>query len=302
MKCDLHVHSQHSGMCSTPLVGRICRESYSAPDRIYATLKKRGMDLVTLTDHDSIGAAESLRHRADFFISEEVTCVMPSGSIAHIGIYDITDRQHAEIQRRRNDLGALLAYITERRLLFTVQHMFSALTGRRHREDFPLFEEYFPAVETRSGQMLPAHNRYAESFAKHWRKAGLGGSDSHALPSAGTAYTEVAHARNKAEFFEGIRAGEAVAAGGHGGYFKLTRDIFCITAGMMRERPWTALLAPLTLLLPAATFAILAQEMAFAWYWNRQVGAPYREKPRRESRDDWFRGVPTRPEEVPIWP
>jgi predicted metal-dependent phosphoesterase TrpH len=66
MKCDLHVHSQHSGMCSTPLVGRICRESYSAPERIYATLKKRGMDLVTLTDHDSIGAAESLRHRPDF--------------------------------------------------------------------------------------------------------------------------------------------------------------------------------------------------------------------------------------------
>ena len=95
MKCDLHVHSQHSGMCSTPLVGRICRESYSQPDRIYAALKKRGMDLVTLTDHDSIGAAESLRHRPDFFISEEVTCVMPSGSIAHIGIYDITDRQHA---------------------------------------------------------------------------------------------------------------------------------------------------------------------------------------------------------------
>jgi hypothetical protein len=260
------------------------------------------MDLVTVTDHDSIGAAESLRHRPDFFISEEVTCVMPSGSIAHIGIYDITDRQHAEIQRRRNDLGALLAYITERRLLFTIHHMFSALTGRRHREDFPLFKEYFPAVETRSGQMLPGHNRYAESFAEHWGKAGLGGSDSHALPSAGTAYTEVVHARNKAEFFEGIRAGEAVAAGGHGGYFKLTRDIFCITAGMMRERPWTALLAPATLLLPAATLAILAQEMAFAWYWNRQVGAPYPERPRRERRDDWFRGVPTRPEEVPIWP
>jgi len=53
MKCDLHVHTVHSGMCTVPVFKRICRESYSDPDEVYATLKRRGMDLVTVTDHDS---------------------------------------------------------------------------------------------------------------------------------------------------------------------------------------------------------------------------------------------------------
>jgi predicted metal-dependent phosphoesterase TrpH len=103
MKCDLHVHSIHSGMCTVPLLKRICRESYNDPQAVYSTLKRKGMDLVTLTDHDSVGAAESLRCHADFFLSEEVTCRMPSGTTVHIGVFDITERQHIEIQRRRDD-------------------------------------------------------------------------------------------------------------------------------------------------------------------------------------------------------
>ena len=37
---------------------------------------------------------------------------MPSGTQIHVGVYDITERQHIEIQRRRNDLIALLMYLT----------------------------------------------------------------------------------------------------------------------------------------------------------------------------------------------
>ena len=65
MKCDLHVHTVHSGMCTVPLLNRIYRESYSAPQDVYETLKRRGMDLVTVTDHDSIDAVEVLRRHAD---------------------------------------------------------------------------------------------------------------------------------------------------------------------------------------------------------------------------------------------
>jgi len=296
MKCDLHVHSWHSGMCTTPLVGRICRESYSDPKQVYSALKDRGMDLVTLTDHDSIGAADALRCYPDYFLSEEVTCRMPSGTVAHIGVYDITVKQHLEIQRRRADLGALLSYLTERRLLFAINHVFSSLTGRRATEDFVLFEDYFPAVETRSGQMLAAHNRHARVFANRRGRAGIGGSDSHALPSAGSAYTDVPEARNKAEFFEGIRAGLAQASGGQGGYFKLTRDVFHITASMMREKPWTVTLAPLAMLVPVATLGILAGEMAFAWRWSRQVNTLS-----REPKAQWFDSTKTAAG-VPMWP
>ena len=80
MKCDLHVHSVHSGACTTPVFRHFCRESYSDPEELYVRLKRRGMGLVTLTDHDSIDGLEALRGHGDFFMSEEVTCRMPSGT------------------------------------------------------------------------------------------------------------------------------------------------------------------------------------------------------------------------------
>ena len=45
-------------MCTLPVLKRLCRESYSPPEAVYHTLRRRGMDLVTLTDHDSIDGAE----------------------------------------------------------------------------------------------------------------------------------------------------------------------------------------------------------------------------------------------------
>src|SRR5205823_3707518 len=106
-------------MCTTPVFNRICRESYNDPVDVYVRLKNKGMDLFTLTDHDSVAGADALGKYADFFVSEEVTCRMPSGTIVHIGVYDLTERQHVEIQRRRDDLFSLLAYLTEKRLLFS---------------------------------------------------------------------------------------------------------------------------------------------------------------------------------------
>src|SRR5579863_1505817 len=103
MRCDLHVHTMHSGMCSVPLISRICRECYNDPLEVYETLKQRGMDFVTVTDHDSIDAAECLRRYPDFFLSEEVSCRTSSGTWLHVGVYDIQERDHVEMQRRSSD-------------------------------------------------------------------------------------------------------------------------------------------------------------------------------------------------------
>ena len=268
MRCDLHVHSFHSGMCEVPGLQRVCRESYSAPSDVYAALRRRGMDLVTLTDHDSIDGAEPLRRFRRFFLSEEVTCRMPSGTQAHVGVYDITERDHTEIQRRRNDLPRLLAYLGEQRLFFSVNHLFSGLTGRRALDDFDWFESLFPAFETRNGHMMPGHNRSAENAARRLEKVSVGGSDAHALASAGSAYTEVSGARTKAEFLRGLRAGRATVAGEHGGYSKLTRDVFHIAGAMIRHNPWTSLLLPLAPAIPFYTLAVMMHEFGFARRWS----------------------------------
>lgn len=296
MKCDLHVHSIHSGMCTVPLLKRVCRESYNDPREVYAILKRKGMDLVTITDHDSIGGAEALRGYSDFFLSEEVTCRMPSGTQVHIGVFDISERQHIEIQRRRDDFVCLLAYLTERRLLFSVNHIFSSLTGPRDLDDFAWFAAYVPALETRSGQMQPFHNRQAARLAHRLRKSGLAGSDSHTLHSLATAYTEVPRARTKDDFLAGLRAKTALVRGTSGGYMRLTRDVLWITSKMFQERPWTLLFSPLALLVPAVIVATFLDEALFARRWSARVNAS-----QRADSESW-ESLASRPAEVCAWP
>src|SRR5260370_2999106 len=129
MGCDLNVSWMASGMFSFPGLNRICRESYNDPAEVYDQLKRMSMSIVTLTDHDSIDGAEILRRHPDFFLSEEVTVRMPSGTEMHMGVYGITERDHVEIQRRRSDFIALLMYLTERKLFFTPNHVFSRFTA-----------------------------------------------------------------------------------------------------------------------------------------------------------------------------
>ncbi|MCL6481617.1 MAG: hypothetical protein K6U02_07815 [Firmicutes bacterium] len=276
MICDLHVHTRHSGLCSVPVLGRFCRESYTDPLELYARLKQLGMDLVTVTDHDTLDAAETLRRFPDFFASEEVTCRMPSGTEIHVGVYDITERQHIALAERRNDLPRLLAYLSEQRLFFSVNHIFSALTGRRALEDFDWIEEFFPALETRNAQMLGPNNLAAAQLARALGKAATAGSDAHTLRSAGSAYTEVPSARNKEEFLAGLRQGLGRAHGQSGGYWKLTRDVFAIAGGMLRERKWTAALLPLAPLVPFVTLANHLVELWFARHWRHRLGDPRR--------------------------
>jgi len=53
-KVDLHVHSPYSRVEKDVLRRVISSESYTLPEEIYYKAKKRGMDFVTVTDHNSI--------------------------------------------------------------------------------------------------------------------------------------------------------------------------------------------------------------------------------------------------------
>ncbi len=268
MRCDLHVHSIASGMFTAPGLDRICRESYNDPAEVYDRLKRMSMSIVTITDHDSIDGAENLRRHKDFFLSEEVTVRMPSGTEMHMGVYGITERDHVEIQRRRNDFIALLMYLTERKLFFSANHVFSGLTGRREEEDFHWFESYVPAFETRNGQMWPEANESAARLAARLGKIAIAGSDSHAIAGVGHTFTEVPEARTVDEFFAGLRAGNGRIHGTHGSCGKLTADVFSIVRSLFHDKPWTLALSPFALLVPAFTAGHWMNEIRFCRKWT----------------------------------
>ena len=254
-------------MCTVPGLRRICRESYNDPLAVYEKLKRLGMDLVTITDHDSIGAVEALRSRPDFFLSEEVTCTLPGGTQLHIGVYDITERDHIELQRRRDDFESLLAWLVDHDIFFSANHIFSGLTGRRALADFALFEDAFPAIETRNGHMLEVANSNAAVLADLAARVEIGGSDAHSMASVGSAWTSVPGARNVREYLRGLRAGKGRVRGENGSCYKLTRDVLAIGSAMIRENPATAPIGLLGWMVPFIILGNYAHEYVFARWW-----------------------------------
>jgi predicted metal-dependent phosphoesterase TrpH len=296
MRCDLHVHSRHSGPATVPGLRHLVRECYAEPLEVYATARERGMDLVTLTDHDSIAGALALAGRPDTFVSEEVTCLVPGGRELHLGVYDITEAQHEALQARRRDLEALFAYTAEQRIPVCVNHPFSALTGRREDADLPLAFKGATHVEVRNGMMSARSNDCARAAGRRTRLAQCGGSDAHTLATVARAFTGVP-AGDRAEFLAGLRAGLTLPAGGAGTYARLTADIvrLAILAGadqvrhVIRGEPGAlprlaalVCLAPFAVLLPLVTAAVYADEQVFAWrHYRRFAGETGRAGRRR---------------------
>ncbi len=70
------------------------RECYNTPEGVYDTAKRRGMDLITVTDHDQISGALAIADRPDVLVGCEVTaefadadlCVVRFGPSALMGL------------------------------------------------------------------------------------------------------------------------------------------------------------------------------------------------------------------------
>jgi predicted metal-dependent phosphoesterase TrpH len=287
MRCDLHVHSKYSGDVDLPVLRYLGRECYSEPDEIYELARSRGMDLVTLTDHNTIEGALRLAGRPGFFISEEVTCDLEGGRELHLGVWDIDESRHEPIQARRRDPEALFAFLGENGIPFCVNHLFSALTGRRALDDVHLALRAAPLVESPNGMMPPSTNAYAAAAGRAAGRSLVGGSDAHALSSVASAFTVVPEARSMEEFLAGLRQGRTLARGGSGSYARLTKDVVQVFAGgyveNAREAPREARAAlrllglvalfPVLLLLPAVTGLIYLRERAFAQRCQRLMEA-----------------------------
>jgi predicted metal-dependent phosphoesterase TrpH len=278
MRCDLHVHTRYSGYVDLPVLEHLGRDSYSDPHEVYAVAKRRGMDLVTITDHDSIEGALLLAHLPDFIVGEEVTCVVPGGRNVHLNVWGIDEGQHEQIAARRRDADALFALLAEQRIPAAVNHLFSPLTGRRAVEDFHVALAGVGLIEAQNGMMPPATNEYARLVGKHLGLSTVGGSDAHTLARVGHTFTTVPRARNRDEFLAGLRAGLTVPAGGAGSYARLTADVARVVAAAYGEggteawrRPWgwtriAAMtgLAPLLPLLPLVTLGLHVKERLMA--------------------------------------
>lgn len=241
MRCDLHVHTRYSGPVDLPGLRHVTRECYSDPGAVYEIAKRRGMDLVTITDHDTIEGALELAHRPDFIVGEEVTCEMGPGREIHLGVWDLNEARHEQIASRRRDPEALFAWIAENRIPACINHPFSPLTGKREAADFHRAFRGLPLIEAHNGMMPAATNEFARLAGRAEGLAPVGGSDAHTLEGVARAFTTVPRATDREEFLEGLRHGLTVPVGNSGSYARLADAVFRVFAGTLRENASLAL-------------------------------------------------------------
>jgi predicted metal-dependent phosphoesterase TrpH len=236
MKADLHVHSYHSGYARHFHWLR-ARECYSTPDEIYRVAKARGMDLVCITDHDSVDGCNEFLDRHpdadDFIAGEEISCGVPDapGLRVHLGALGMTDALHREAQRLRGNVFETAKFLRQQNVFCVVNHLFMLFNGEMAVESYVRQAlAWAPGLETRNGAMLAEHNGFITEIAGSLRATemapvAVGGSDAHLLRYVGTTYTE-APGQTREDFLVDLMEGRTEVGGAHGGRGRLLTEIY----------------------------------------------------------------------------
>lgn len=221
MKADLHVHSMYSGARHYRRAG--LQDAYARPGDIYDRARAAGMDLVTITDRDTLEGCERLLEERgnlpDFLPGVEVEASLPGSALRiHLNVWGLDRGQHDEIQKLRENVEELGAYLRAAGLAFCFNHFVGTLPV-----DLPSAKIYwrvlslFDAMEVRNGMMGRHYNDLISALAvgeaaRRSPVAFIGGSDAHTLRRVGSTWTE-AVASGPGKFLEAIRQGRTAAGG-----------------------------------------------------------------------------------------
>src|SRR5438477_190943 len=150
-RCDLHIHSRFSARSEEWLFRRFdFPDSYSDPKELYRQLRAKGMDFVTITDHDTIDGSLELAALKHTFVSEEVTTYFPQDQCKlHLLVWGITEAQHSEIAARRENIFDLQSYLQESGICHSVAHPLYSINGKleaAHLERLILLFKHFEGI------------------------------------------------------------------------------------------------------------------------------------------------------------
>ena len=247
----MHVHSWASDKPAIAAFGLIdAPECYSPPEKVYDQAVARGMDFVTITDHDTIRGGMELADRGfqRFILGQEVTVYFPEDRCKlHVLVWGLSPKQAEELDARglrsdvyefahwlrANDLAHSLAhplYVQNRRLsrwhverCVLLFRCFECLNGAHIGRQSDVIAAYLDALTAqRIADYESAHSMRA-LWPEPWRKGRTGGSDDHGLLNIGCTWTEAADRRpvnEPREFLDAVMA-FATRPGGVAGHSSL---------------------------------------------------------------------------------
>ncbi|MGH2953770.1 MAG: PHP-associated domain-containing protein [Solirubrobacterales bacterium] len=217
-RADLHCHSTASEQAKLGIQRSIgLPECATPPGEVYELAKRRGMDFVTITDHDTIAGCLELAGRPDAFISEELTAWFAGEPQAvHVLCYGITPEDHEFLQAPAADLETCAAYLHEREITCALAHPFFAVAAPLTALHRRRLAQLFPIWETRNGSRARELNMPAAVYIETHGGTGIGGSDDHAGVDIGRTFTETPPASTPEEFLRHLREGRADNRGDQG--------------------------------------------------------------------------------------
>jgi hypothetical protein len=190
---DLHMHTDHSADCATPV------------DTLLDTAKRVGLDAIAITDHTEISGALEARDRADgikVIVAEEVKTA-DQGEV--IGLFI------EEKIPRGMTLQETIAEIRRQGGLVYVPHPFDRMHSVPDYEhlldvvgDVDAIEVFNPRVA------FSAFNEEAARFAAKYRIVAGAGSDSHVVQGLGSVKIRMRDFDGPEEFLESLRDADIV--------------------------------------------------------------------------------------------
>jgi len=258
-KCDLHIHSRYSARSEEWLFRRLdFPDSYTDPRELYGELLKLGMDYVTITDHDTIEGCLRISNLPHTFVSEQVTTYFPQDQCKiHVLIWGISEAQHRDIERARDNIFELQRYLHTFQIAHAVAHPFYSINGKleaSHLERLILLFKHFEGINglrdallselaqrlfgsltsEKIDKLAEKHN-LAPTHAEPWKKILIGGSDDHGGMFIASAFTETPPADSAQQFLEHVRAGNCSAHGQGGTPLALSHGFYNTVACFIQD-------------------------------------------------------------------
>src|SRR6187455_2731785 len=130
-RADLHCHSTASQVSKLGIQRSAgLPECATPPEEVYELAKRRGMDFVTITDHDTIDGVMEIADRPDVFVSEELTARFAGEPQAvHVLCLGITPDDHERLQALAGDVEAVAVYLHGNRIACALAHPFYAVAA-----------------------------------------------------------------------------------------------------------------------------------------------------------------------------
>jgi len=260
-RADLHVHSIYSQQPTKWFLRKIgCYESYTPPLQVYKMARQRGMDFVTITDHDVIDGALEIAHLKGAFVSEEVTTRFPEDDcVIHVVTLDISESQHREIQKYKDNIFELVDYLYSQDIFHFVAHPLFNLNGKLTPEHLEKLLCLFKCLEVKNGlkETYPpgvleniiaglnqeslehlANKHGIEPLGKEpWKKFMVGGSDDHGGLYVARAHTACPKVEKVANFLDCLRQGESEAQGCEGTAMAMAHTLYQVARRYYQKSP-----------------------------------------------------------------